>query len=94
MADIALDLLESTDSKQHSELEVLHLQVVKALEPPPCLFLRVPVEIQSEIFALAIDRSNVRMLALTLVCRMTSAICTIQDSANGAAQIRLWVGFD
>lgn len=68
MVDNAFDLLESTDSKQYGELEALRLQGVKALERP-CFFSRIPVEIQNEVFTLAIDKSNARILALTLVCQ-------------------------
>ncbi|KAI5123095.1 hypothetical protein M0805_001451 [Coniferiporia weirii] len=69
MSDLALERLKSNDEKRHAELCALRIQALKDLEPPPCFFSKIPVEICSEIFSLVTDRSNAKVLALTLVCR-------------------------
>ncbi|KAH8104943.1 hypothetical protein DFH11DRAFT_1550698 [Phellopilus nigrolimitatus] len=69
MVELALDRLKGSNEKRRVELDALKQQALKDLEPPPCFFSKLPVEICSDIFALVADKSNAKMLALTLICR-------------------------
>ncbi|EJD06142.1 uncharacterized protein FOMMEDRAFT_153522 [Fomitiporia mediterranea MF3/22] len=81
MVDLALERADE-NAKKIAKIVELREQIVKALEPRACHFSKLPVEINTEIFALVIDGDNANMLALTLVCRAW------RDIINGSS--RFW----
>ncbi|EJD06141.1 uncharacterized protein FOMMEDRAFT_153521 [Fomitiporia mediterranea MF3/22] len=68
MVDIAVERADEDDKKDVILVD-LRERIMEALEPRPCHFSKIPVEISTEILALVVDGDYANMLALTLVCR-------------------------
>ncbi|EJD06150.1 uncharacterized protein FOMMEDRAFT_153539 [Fomitiporia mediterranea MF3/22] len=68
MVDMAPERADENDKKD-AILVDLRERIMEALEPRPCHFSKLPVEMSTEIFTLVVDGDNANMLALSLVCR-------------------------